>query len=126
MSDKNIKPVKPTPVKPTPVKPTTPRPLPVTPVKAQAHETCIRCGVELNAYNGRVRALCTKCDHDLQIMHWELEHKLYGKTSYYIPGEEPSLEWLKDNGYASFMFKPFKPNPRNFYRANHGQNNPAR
>lgn len=103
MSDKQVKVAKPEKLKPAPVKP--------APVKAYTNKHCVRCGCEITPDTGRVRALCSQCDVELQAIHWGVEHVLFGRTVY-MP-EKGEAQWFKENGYDGVLFKPTIPRRRN-------------
>lgn len=121
MSDKQVKVAKPEKVKPQPVKPAPTKPNPIKPHKADGgytHKHCVRCDKAITENSGVVRMLCSACDLDLQIMHWEVEHILFNKTTYMPekPEELCSAKWFMDNGYAEVMRKASSPRRRNFFK----------
>lgn len=111
MSDKQVKVAKPEKLKPAPVKPAPVKPESVKPVKAYTNKHCVRCACEVTPDTGRVRALCSQCDVELQAAHWGVEHVLFNRTVY-MP-EKGEAQWFKENGYDGVLFKPTIPRRRN-------------
>jgi hypothetical protein len=106
MSDKQVKVAKPEKTKPNPVKPETTKPESVKPVKAHVNAHCVRCSCAMTTDIGRVRALCSGCDLELQVMHHSVEWTLFDRTVYM--SEKGEAQWFKDN-YGRVLTKPPAP-----------------
>lgn len=109
MSDRQVNVPKPKTVKPSPITPKPITPKPVTPIKAYTNTHCPRCSVEITAGTGRVRALCSSCDLELQAGHHAVEWSLFDRIVY-MP-EKGEAQWFKDN-YGRVLAKPEGPSKR--------------
>lgn len=80
------------------------------PAEQASRTSCVRCTQAFTEAGGRVRALCSRCDYQLQELHYVSEYVLYGKTYYQCSPEGTTHQWLCNNfGYIKDIHLPRGP-----------------
>lgn len=82
------------------------------PAANPAPTSCVRCDMAFTKESGQVRALCSRCDYQLQEVHYISEYVLYGATYYQCSPEGTSHQWLCNNGYMKDIHLPPVPELR--------------